>query len=55
MLEGSGVACMLQGACCLLLGMTWRNSGEKWECSYEEFEVKDGLRSGNVLEMLKYG
>lgn len=29
MLEGNGVARMLQGACCLLLGMTWRNSGEK--------------------------
>lgn len=34
--------------------MTWRNTGEKFESSYEEFEVKDGLKSGNILEMLKY-
>lgn len=34
--------------------MTWRNSGEKFEFGDEEFEVKDGLRSGKFLEMLKY-
>lgn len=34
--------------------MAWRNIGATFEFGYEEFKVKDGLRSGKFLEMLKY-